>query len=147
GIPETVDAVSSYWNDIGVKVTWEEHDPSDFVNGYRFNRLKWTQVSLRTWGRQDHSGREAVLYRPASGYTGVTVPEIADLTFVLQRTTDNDEQLRLIAEVEDKVLALNETFPLYGMTLVMGYTDRVLGHPTVRFSPHFKHLDLITLRD
>jgi hypothetical protein len=29
----------------------------------------------------------------------------------------------------------------------MGYTDRVLGHPTVRFSPHFKHLDLITLRD
>ena len=147
GIPEIVDAVSSYWKDIGVKVTWEEHDPSDFVNGFRFNRLKWTQVSMRTWGRQDHSGREAVLYRPASGYTGVTVPEIADLTFVLQRTTDNDEQLRLIAEVEDKVLALNETFPLYGMTLVMGYTDRVLGHPTVRFSPHFKHLDLITLRD
>jgi hypothetical protein len=33
------------------------------------------------------------------------------------------------------------------MTLVMGYTDRVLAHPTVRFSPHFKHLDLITLRD
>ena len=87
------------------------------------------------------------MYRPAAGYTGVTVPEIADLTFVLQRTTDNDEQLRLIAEIEDKVLALNETFPLYGMTLVMGYTDRVLAHPTVRFSPHFKHLDLITLRD
>ena len=87
------------------------------------------------------------MFRPASGYTGVNTPEIADLTFVLQRTIAVDEQRRLIAEVEDKVLALNETFPLYGMTLVMGYTARVLGHPTVRFSSHFKHLDLITLRD
>ncbi len=147
GIPEAVDAISSYWQDIGVKVTWEEHDPSDFVNGFRFNRLKWTQVSLRTWGRQDNSGREAVLYRPSSGYTGVTTPDIVDLTFVLQRTTDVEEQERLLAEIEDRVLALNETFPLYGMTLVMGYTDRVLAHPTVKFSPHFKHLDLITLRD
>ena len=87
------------------------------------------------------------MYRPSSGYTGVTTPDIADLTFVLQRTTDVEEQERLLAEIEDRVLALNETFPLYGMTLVMGYTDRVLAHPTVRFSPHFKHLDLITLRD
>jgi len=147
GIPEAADAIASYWQDIGVKVTWEEHDPTDFVNGFRFNKLLWTQVSLRTWGRQDHSGREAILYRPASGYTGITTPEIAALTFDLAGTSDVDKQLALIAEVEDKVLALNETFPLYGMTLVMGYTDRVLAHPTVKFSPHFKHLDLIVLRD
>ena len=29
----------------------------------------------------------------------------------------------------------------------LGYTDRVLAHPTVESSTHFKHLDLIVLRD
>lgn len=147
GIPESADAIASYWQDIGVKVTWKEHDPSDFVNGFRFSRYLWTQVSLQTWGRQDHSGREAILYRPSASYVGLNTEEIADLTFVLAGTTDIDEQRRLLAEIEDKVLALKETFPLYGMTLVMGYTDRVLAHPTLEASPHFKHLELITLRD
>ena len=56
------------------------------------------------------------------------------------------EQKRILAEIEDKVLAQKELFPLYGMSLVMGYTDRVLSHPTVAESPHLKHIDLITLR-
>jgi hypothetical protein len=54
---------------------------------------------------------------------------------------------RKLAEIEDKVLALKETFPLYGMNIVWGYTDRVLAHPTVEASPHPKHVELIVLRD
>jgi hypothetical protein len=48
--------------------------------------------------------------------------------------------------MEDAVLELEETFPLYGMSLVNAYSDRVLAHPTVEFSPHFKHYDLVLLR-
>jgi hypothetical protein len=48
--------------------------------------------------------------------------------------------------LEDEVLGLEETFPLYGMSLVNAYTDRVLSHPTVEFAPHFKHYDLVLLK-
>ena len=51
-----------------------------------------------------------------------------------------------LAQFEDEVLGLEETFPQYGMTLVIAYSDRVLSHPTVEHSPHFKHYDLVLMR-
>ena len=45
------------------------------------------------------------------------------------------------------MLGLEETFPLYGMSLVNAYSDRVISHPTVEFTPHFKHYDLVLLKD
>jgi hypothetical protein len=53
----------------------------------------------------------------------------------------------LLQELEDEVLKTEETFPLYGMSLVNAYTDRVAAHPTVEFTPHFKHYDLVLLKD
>ncbi|MFQ6030438.1 MAG: ABC transporter substrate-binding protein, partial [Dehalococcoidia bacterium] len=148
GIPEAADAIASYWKDIGVTVSWQEHDPSDFVKGFRAGNLSWTQVSLPTFGRQEHGARRVISsYHSTGSYQHPHTAEVTALKFKLLNTIDVDEQQRLLAEIEDKVLALKEIFPLYGMSLVMGYTDRVLAHPTVEHSPHFKHIDLIVLRD
>jgi ABC-type transport system substrate-binding protein len=71
GIPETADFIASSWEKLGVKVTWQEHDPSDFVRGFRAGVFSWAPVALQTWGRQDHSGIKTLNYRSTSGYVGV----------------------------------------------------------------------------
>jgi ABC-type transport system substrate-binding protein len=55
GIPEAADFIASSWEKLGVKITWKEHDPSDFVRGFRSGVFSWVPVNLQTWGRQDHS--------------------------------------------------------------------------------------------
>ena len=103
---------------------------------------------MPTFGRQEHGAKRVnSSYHSTGSYQQPNTDEVTALKFKLLQTIPEDEQLRLMAEIEDKVLALKEIFPLYGMSLVMGYTDRVLSHPTVEESPHFKHLELITLRD
>ena len=147
GIPEMVDAISSYWKDIGVTVSWQEHDPSDWGQGFRRGKLSWTQFSLPTMGRTEHNVQRVGGSFHITGNSQHPHPHSVEaLYFKLLRTIDEAEQKRILAEIEDKVLAQKELFPLYGMSLVMGYTDRVLSHPTVAESPHLKHIDLITLR-
>jgi ABC-type transport system substrate-binding protein len=146
GIPEAADFIASSWEKIGVKVTWKEHDPSDFVRGFRAGVFSWVPVNLQTWGRQDHSGVQINWYHATSGYVGIHNDKIEDLYFDITATTNPDAMARKLAILEDEVLSLEETFPLYGMSLVNAYSDRVLAHPTVEFSPHFKHYDLVLLR-
>jgi peptide/nickel transport system substrate-binding protein len=146
GIPETADFIASSWEKLGVKVTWKEHDPSDFVRGFRAGGMAWVPVNLQTWGRQDHSGIAASNYRATSGYLGVYTDQVEELSFAANATADPEDMKQKLAALEEEVLSLEETFPLYGMSLVNAYTDRVLAHPTVEFSPHFKHYDLVLLK-
>ena len=147
GIPEMADAIASYWNDIGVTMTWQEHDPSDYVRGFRAGIFSQVPVNLQTWGRQDHSGVQISWYHATSGYVGIYNDRIEELYFDATGAETPEEMAPLLAELEDEVLSTEETFPLYGMSLVNAYTDRVLSHPTVEFTPHFKHYDLVVLRD
>ena len=147
GIPEMADAISSYWNDIGVTMTWQEHDPSDYVRGFRAGIFAQVPVNLQTWGRQDHSGVQISWYHATSGYVGIYNERIEELYWDATGAETPEEMIPILHELEDEVLATEETFPLYGMTLVNAYTDRVLAHPTVEFTPHFKHYDLVVLRD
>ena len=146
GIPEAADFIASSWEKLGVKMTWKEHDPSDFVRGFRAGVFSWVPVNLQTWGRQDHSGVQISWYHATSGYVGMYNDKIEKLYFDIIATFDPEEMKRKLALLEDEVLGLEETFPLYGMSLVNAYTDRVLSHPTVEFSPHFKHYDLVLLK-
>ncbi len=147
GIPETADFISSSWEKLGVKMTWQEHDPSDFVRGFRAGVFSWVPVNLQTWGRQDHSGIKATCcYHDLGGYIGIYDDKVQQLAREAVNTFEPNAMAKKLAEMEDAVLALEETFPLYGMTLVNAYTDRVLAHPTVEFSPHFKHYDLVLLK-
>ena len=147
GIPEMADAISSYWNDIGVTMTWQEHDPSDYVRGFRAGIFAQVPVNLQTWGRQDHSGVQISWYHATSGYVGIYNDRIEELYWDATGAETPEDMIPLLQELEDEVLATEETFPLYGMSLVNAYTDRVLSHPTVEFTPHFKHYDLVVLRD
>ena len=147
GIPEMADAISSYWNDIGVKMTWQEHDPSDYVRGFRAGIFSQVPVNLQTWGRQDHSGVQISWYHATSGYVGIYNERIEELYWDATGAETPDQMAPILAELEDEVLKTEETFPLYGMSLVNAYTDRVVAHPTVEFTPHFKHYDLVLLRD
>jgi ABC-type transport system substrate-binding protein len=146
GIPETADFIASSWEKIGVKVTWQEHDPSDFVRGFRAGVFSWVPVNLQTWGRQDHSGIKTTNYNSTSGYVGVYDDKSEPLALEASKTFEPEEMAKKLAMMEDAVLGLEETFPLYGMSLVNAYSDRVLAHPTVEFSPHFKHYDLVLLK-
>lgn len=147
GIPEMADSIASYWARIGVKVKWQEHDPSDFVKGFRAGVFSQVPVNLQTWGRQEHSGIQINWYHATSGYVGVYDDAIEDLYFDITATGDPEKMKKLLYEFEDKVLGLEETFPLYGMSLVNAYSNRVVSHPTVESTPHFKHYDLVLLRD
>ncbi len=147
GIPEAADFIASSWEKLGIKMTWKEHDPSDFVRGFRAGIFSQVPVNLQTWGRQDHSGVQISWYHSTSGYVGIYNDKVEKLYFDIIATFDPEEMKRKLAILEDEVLGLEETFPLYGMSLVNAYTDRVLAHPTVEFSPHFKHYDLVLLRD
>ena len=129
-----------------MKITWQEHDPGDFIRGFR-GVYSQIPVNLQTWGRQDHSGVQINWYHSTSNYVGIYNDKSEDLYFKATAAVDPEEMKLLLAELEDEVLGLEETFPLYGMSLVNAYTDRVLSHPTVEFSPHFKHYDLVVLRD
>ncbi len=78
---------------------------------------------------------------------GIYNDRVEELYFDATGAETPEGMLPILHELEDEVLATEETFPLYGMTLVNTYSDRVLSHPTVEFSPHFKHYDLVVLRD
>ena len=66
GIPEMADAIASYWDDIGVTMTWQEHDPSDFVRGFRSGIFSQVPVNLQTWaGRTTRGCRLAGITQPA----------------------------------------------------------------------------------
>lgn len=147
GIPEMADSIASYWNDIGVKMTWQEHDPSDFVRGFRSGVFSQVPVNLQTWGRQDHSGVQISWYHATSGYVGIYNDKSEDLYFQATAAETPELMKPILAQLEDEVLGLEETFPLYGMSLVNAYSDRVISHPTVEFTPHFKHYDLVLLKD
>ena len=147
GIPEMADAISSYWNELGITMTWQEHDPTDYVRGFRAGIFAQVPVNLQTWGRQDHSGVQISWYHATSGYVGIYNDRIEELYWDATGAETAEEMIPILHELEDEVLATEETFPLYGMTLVNAYSDRVLAHPTVEFTPHFKHYDLVVLRD
>ena len=146
GIPEAADFISSSWEKLGVKMVWKEHDPSDFVRGFRAGVFSNVPVNLQTWGRQDHSGVQISWYHATSGYVGMYNDKVENLFFDVTSTFDPEAMKKKLAQFEDEVLGLEETFPLYGMTLVNAYSDRVLSHPTVEHSPHFKHYDLVLMR-
>lgn len=147
GIPEAADAIASSWKDIGVNIKWQEHDSSKFVRGFRACVFSHVPVSLQTWGRKDHAAIQTSWYHATSGYVGVYNDVVEDLYFDSGATFDPDAMKEKLALLEDEVLGLEETIPLYSMSAVNAYTDRVLSHPTVEFSAHFKHYDLVLLRD
>jgi ABC-type transport system substrate-binding protein len=148
GIPEAIDAIAGFWARIGVKIKAVEHDPSEFVARVRPPERAWRPISLLTFGRLEHSGvRVNDSYHKNSPYSAAWTERTHELWIKASSTTDEATQLEALAGIEDELLRHRLIIPLYAASLIMGYTDRVLEHPTPRYSPHIMDLDRIVLRD
>ncbi|MBI3328399.1 MAG: ABC transporter substrate-binding protein [Nitrospinae bacterium] len=148
GIPEAIDAIAGYWARIGVKMTAVEHDASEFVARVRAPERAWRPIMLQTFGRLEHSGvRINDSYHKNSPYSAAWNERAHELWLQASSTTDEAKQLAALAGIEDEILRHRYVIPLYAASLVMGYTDRVLAHPTPKYSPHFMDLDRIVLKD
>jgi ABC-type transport system substrate-binding protein len=148
GIPEAIDAIAGYWARIGVKITAVEHDPSEFVARVRPPDRAWRPIMLQTFGRLEHSGvRVNDSYHKDSPYSAAWTARTHELWLQASSTTGEGKQLEALAGIEDEILRRRFVIPLYAAAQVTGYTDRVLAHPTVRYSPHFKDLYRIVLKD
>ena len=64
----------------------------------------------------------------------------------LSQTLDQEEQLKLLAQIEDEVFRNHWIIPLFDASAVYGYTDRVLEHPMPEFGAHFLDLQRIVVR-
>ena len=53
GQPEALDAIASYWKDVGVNVTVVEQDPREMYSKINSPVRAWRPMSLNTWGRQE----------------------------------------------------------------------------------------------
>lgn len=139
-------AISDYWAAIGVKVNFIEHEQPHFID--LINKRSLKPVVLQTFRRQANSGQRVfVTYLFNALYPSAWDEEINDLAAKILTSLDTDEQLKLMAELEDKVLSLKETFPIYAMSRINAYSDRVLAHPTPAYARHFLDLDRIILRN
>jgi peptide/nickel transport system substrate-binding protein len=148
GIPEALDAIAGYWARVGVKMTAVEHDSSQFVARVRPPERAWRPIMLQTFGRLEHSGvRVNDSYHKDSPYSAAWTPQTHELWLQASSTTDEAKQRQALAGIEDELLRHRFIIPLYAASLVMGYSNRVLAHPTPRYAPHFMDLDRIVLKD
>ena len=139
-------AITDYWATIGVKVNFIEHEQPHFID--LINKRSLKPVVLQTFRRQANSGQRVfVTYLFNALYPSAWDEEINDLAAKILTSLDKDEQLKLMAELEDKVFSLKETFPIYAMSRINAYSDRVLAHPTPAYARHFLDLDRIILRN
>jgi peptide/nickel transport system substrate-binding protein len=146
GQPEALEAIASYWKDIGVDLKIVQHDPTEFYT--RLNRpdRAYRPMTLVTWGRQEAGEYLAEQAASSGGGRAVYNDRTNTLAKELTRTLDEAMRLRLMAEIEDEVLRNHWVIPLYDASAVYGYADRVLAHPIPEYGAHFTDLNRIVLR-
>jgi peptide/nickel transport system substrate-binding protein len=146
GQPEALEAIASYWKDIGVDLKIVRHDPTEFYT--RLNRpdRAYRPMTLVTWGRQEAAEYIAEQAASSGGGRAVYNDRTDALVKELTRTLDEATRLRLMAEIEDEVLRNHWVIPLYDASAVYGYTDRVLAHPIPEYGAHFTGLNRIVLK-
>ena len=82
----------------------------------------------------------------SSGFRSLYNETTDALVQKLSQTLDQEEQLKLLAEIEDEVFRNHWIVPLFDASAVYGYTDRVLEHPMPEFGAHFLDLQRIVVR-
>ncbi len=151
GQPQALDAIASFWKDVGVNVTVIEQDPREMYSKINNPVRAWRPMSLNTWGRQEdpiliahwgYSGPET-----GSGERAYYNDKTTDWGLQIMNTTDKAEHARLLALIEDEVLANHWVIPVYEQGIIFAYSDRVLAHPLQEFGVHFIDLQRIVLRD
>jgi peptide/nickel transport system substrate-binding protein len=146
GQPEALEAIASYWNDIGVDLKIVQHDPTEFYTRVNRPDRAYRPMTLVTWGRQEAGEYIAEQAASSGGGRAVYNDRTNALVKELTNTLDEAQRLQLMAEIEDEVLRHRWIIPLYDASAVYAYTDRVLAHPIPEVGAHFTDLNRIVLR-
>ncbi|MGH8065555.1 MAG: ABC transporter substrate-binding protein [Candidatus Entotheonellia bacterium] len=146
GQPEALEAIASYWKDIGVDLKIVQHDPTEFYTRLNKPDRAYRPMTLVTWGRQENGEYIADQAASESGGRAVYNDRTNALAKELASTLDEAKRLRLMAEIEDEVLRNRWVIPLYDASAVFAYADRVLAHPMPAFGAHFLDLNRIVLK-
>lgn len=142
-----MDIIASNWQDIGVELAVNEHDPFTYYSSGDAGNRAYQSVNEWSWGRQEHCSFLVNLAHSDQGFRNTFNEETSRLNNELSNTIDPQRQLEIMAAVDDIVLENNWTIPLYDASAVYGYTDRVLEHRQPPFGAHFADLQRIVVRD
>jgi len=148
GIPEYLEAVVSMWDKIGVKTQLIEVETGTYWDRIRAPTRAYQPLVLWTWGRQDDASIIAdYSFHRAGTYVGAFNERTNELYAQLMREWDDAKRAKLIADIEDEVLANRWYIPLYNFSIVYGYTDRVLEHPHRPVTSHIFDFWRVMLKD
>jgi peptide/nickel transport system substrate-binding protein len=129
GIPEYLEAVVSMWDRIGVKTQLIEVETGTYWDRIRAPARAYQPLVLWTWGRQDDASIIAdYSFHRAGTYVGAFNDRTNELYAQLMKEWDDAKRAKLIAEIEDEVLANRWYIPLYNFSIVYAYADRVVEH-------------------
>jgi len=147
GIREWLEAAASYWKAVGINVELFEIETADFYRRIRPPERKWRPLAVQTWGRQEHAG---VLvnygYHTTGSYNCCWDERTNELWQKMNTTTAEAVPLQALAELEDHVLQQRWMIPMAEVSMVIGYADRVLAHPTAPHAAAFEQLWRIVVR-
>ncbi|MBI3327746.1 MAG: ABC transporter substrate-binding protein [Nitrospinae bacterium] len=133
GIREWLEAAASFWKDVGIEVKIFEIETNQFYSQFARGQVpdwKWQPLAVQTWGRQEHGGVQATYGYHATGtYRCCFDGRSDELWQEASATTNEAVQLKALAELEDYVLQQHWVIPMTEVSIVIGYTDRVLAHP------------------
>lgn len=156
GIREWLEAAASFWKEVGIEVKIIEHEPTEFIarccrpmagsTGGVFER-RFRPLIVQTWGRQEDAGIIAGFgYHRNGAYICCWDEHTSALYEKLSTTMDEAIRSQALADLEDYVLQQRWQIPMAEVSMVIGYSDRVLAHPTPPHAAAFEQLWRIVVR-
>jgi peptide/nickel transport system substrate-binding protein len=151
GIREWLEAAASFWKEVGIDVKIFEIASSEFYSRFGLAQQqperKWRPLAVQTWGRQEHMLHIAALgYQAGGTYNCCWDERTSALVEKITSTMDEAVLSKALAELEDHVLQQRWVIPMAEVSMVIGYTDRVLAHPTAPHAASFEQLWRIVAR-
>ena len=149
-----LEAAAGYWKGVGLDASIFEIDAQEHANqccsGQAGERPRgYGPVTVRTMGRQDHAATLVNYFLHRDAVFAMHYDDVTDGWFEdLYATTDPEEHLRILADIEDRVLENRWLIPMAEDSMAMGYSDRVLAHPhSPFFANSFGWLWRLVMRD
>jgi peptide/nickel transport system substrate-binding protein len=153
GIKEWLEAAASYWKAVDIEIEIFEIPSSEFISRCCFGgpddlERAYRPLIVQTWGRQEHGAVVANYGYHRTGSYMCCYDEVTEAAWeITQSTTDIDQQMAALDTINDHVLENRWVLPMDEVSVVQGYTDRVLSHPTPPHASSFEQLWRVVLRD
>ena len=154
GIVSWLEAAAGYWKGVGLNASIFEIDAQEHANrccsgAFGERPRGYGPVTVRATGRQSHMATIVNYFLHRDAIIAIRYDDYTDGLFEeLYTTSDREEHLRILADIEDRILEKRWVVPMSEDAMAMGYSDRVLAHPHSPFlSNAFGWLWRLVMRD